>query len=55
VHGSEDDVVDVGQAHRLYELAGEPKKLIVVEGVGHRLRHDEGSMTAVIDWLKDIT
>jgi alpha-beta hydrolase superfamily lysophospholipase len=55
VHGTEDDVVDVGQARRLYERAGEPKKLIVVEGVGHRLRHDEGSMTAVIDWLKELT
>jgi fermentation-respiration switch protein FrsA (DUF1100 family) len=52
VHGSADDVVSVEDARRLYAKAGEPKKLAVVEGAGHRLRRDEGAMALVVDWLK---
>ena len=52
VHGSQDETVDVSQAHRLYARAGEPKQLAIVEGAGHRLRHSEEAMSIVIDWLK---
>ena len=52
VHGSQDETVDVSQAHRLYAQAGEPKQLAIVEGAGHRLRHSEEAMSIVIDWLK---
>jgi putative redox protein len=51
VHGSQDETVEVGHAHRLYAQAGEPKQLIIVEGAGHRLRHSEEAMAVVIDWL----
>jgi fermentation-respiration switch protein FrsA (DUF1100 family) len=52
VHGSNDDLVDVSQVYRLYDRAGEPKELVIVEGAGHRLRHDERAMAVVIDWLR---
>lgn len=52
VNGSEDDTVEVFRASRLYARAGEPKQLAIVEGAGHRLRHSEGAMTIVIDWLR---
>ena len=52
VHGSRDDVVDVSHAHQLYERAGEPKQINIVDGAGHRLRQDERAMAIVIDWLK---
>ncbi|MCJ7426305.1 MAG: alpha/beta fold hydrolase [Dehalococcoidales bacterium] len=52
VHGSRDDTVSVDDARRLYAQAGEPKKLVIIEGAGHRLRRDEQAMTRVLDWLK---
>jgi fermentation-respiration switch protein FrsA (DUF1100 family) len=52
VHGSQDEIVDVGEAHRLYDRAGEPKKLAVIDGAGHRLRQNEEAMAAVLEWLK---
>jgi fermentation-respiration switch protein FrsA (DUF1100 family) len=55
VHGDQDETVSVGDAQRLYAKAGEPKKLTIVEGAGHRLRHDEGAMAVVLDWLKSLT
>ena len=54
VHGTADDMVDVSHAHSIYEKAGEPKKLAIVEGVGHGIRHDEGAMKIVMDWLKSV-
>jgi len=52
VHGSKDELVDVGHAYKLYAGAGEPKQIIIVDGAGHRLRQNEGAMSIVIDWLK---
>jgi fermentation-respiration switch protein FrsA (DUF1100 family) len=52
VHGSRDDTVSVNDARRLYAKAGEPKKLVIIEGAGHRLRRDERAMAIVRDWLK---
>jgi len=54
VHGSGDETVSVSDAHRLYAQAGEPKKLAIVEGAGHRLRRDEKAMAIVLDWLKSL-
>jgi fermentation-respiration switch protein FrsA (DUF1100 family) len=55
VHGSRDETVAVSDAHRLYERAGEPKKLVIIDGAGHRLRRDERVVPIVIDWLKSYT
>jgi len=52
VHGSQDDMVDVGQARMLYEVAREPKRLAIIDGAGHRLRQDDRAMATVISWLK---
>ena len=55
VHGSKDELVDVSHARRLYEKAGEPKQLIIVNGAGHRLRSSNKTITIVINWLKSHT
>lgn len=34
-HGSNDEMIPVNHAHRLYELANEPKKLIIQKGADH--------------------
>jgi dipeptidyl aminopeptidase/acylaminoacyl peptidase len=52
VHGRRDDTVPVSHAERLYEAAGFPKKLVIIEGAGHRLRQDERVINPVLDWLK---
>ncbi len=52
VHGTQDDVVDPSQAWALYEKAGEPKEMLMVEGAGHRLRVDEGAMEGALNWLR---
>jgi fermentation-respiration switch protein FrsA (DUF1100 family) len=55
VHGNEDDVVDIGQAYRLAEAAGDNGRLIVVDGATHRLRHSERAMAIVFDWLRSLS
>lgn len=52
VHGLEDDVVDPSEARALYERAGEPKEILLVEGAGHRLRIEERAMQGALNWLK---
>jgi dipeptidyl aminopeptidase/acylaminoacyl peptidase len=54
VHGSQDETVEVSQAHKLYAQAGEPKQLAIVEGAGHRLRQSDEAMAIVLDWLKSL-
>jgi dipeptidyl aminopeptidase/acylaminoacyl peptidase len=38
-HGNEDRVVPVSQAMELYEIAFEPKKLIILEGGDHPMNN----------------
>lgn len=52
VHGSQDETVEISDAHRLYARAGEPKQIIIVDGAGHRLRQNSQAMAIVLDWLK---
>lgn len=52
VHGNQDELVDVSHAHQLYDTAGEPKQIIIVDGAGHSLRQNDTAMATVIDWLK---
>jgi putative redox protein len=54
VHGSQDETVDVGEAYRLYDRAGEPRKLVIIDGAGHRLRHNDRAMSIVIEWLRGV-
>jgi len=52
VHGNKDDMVDVSHARKLYDRAKEPKRLVIIEGAGHRLRQNDEAMAIIIDWLK---
>ena len=52
VHGNRDETVDVSQAHKLYDRAGEPKQIIIVDGAGHRLRQNDRAIAIIMDWLK---
>ena len=52
VHGDQDETVNVSHAYNLYDSAGEPTKLVIIEGAGHRLRQNEAAMDTVLDWLK---
>ena len=52
IHGAEDDVVNPQDAWALYESAGEPKDILIVEGAGHRLRVAEEAIDAALNWLK---
>jgi len=52
VHGSKDEVVAIADAQQLYDKAGEPKQISIIEGAGHRLRQDERAVAVVISWLK---
>ncbi|MFC2034660.1 alpha/beta hydrolase [Chloroflexota bacterium] len=52
VHGNRDETVPVNHAYELHARAGEPKRIVIVDGAGHRLRQDDRAMATVIDWLK---
>ncbi len=55
VHGSDDAIIDLAGVKRLYELAGEPKDLVVVEGADHNLsdpRAYEITVRTVVEWFK---
>jgi dipeptidyl aminopeptidase/acylaminoacyl peptidase len=54
IHGSRDETVPVSHAERLYEVAGFPKKLVIIEGAGHRLRRDERVIESILDWLRTL-
>lgn len=51
IHGSDDDVVPLNHALQLYETAGEPKKLVILEGAGHKLRRDGRAVNAILEWI----
>ena len=51
VHGDGDETVPISHARRLYREAGEPKKLVIIDGAGHRLRQNRRAMRHVLDWL----
>jgi len=54
VHGSQDEMVAMSHVHRLYDRAGEPKQLKIIEGAGHALRQDDRAITIVVGWLKSL-
>ncbi|MGH2693555.1 MAG: alpha/beta hydrolase family protein [Actinomycetota bacterium] len=51
VHGTADDVVPIGHAHRLAEAA-RTADLRLVEGAPHQLRRHPGVLELVADWLE---
>jgi len=51
IHGDADEVVPVSHARALFDAAGDPKQLAVIEGGVHRLRVDEHAMSIALEWL----
>ena len=45
VHGNRDELVDVSHAYKLYDRAGEPKQISIIDGAEHRLRQNDRAMT----------
>ncbi len=52
IHGSDDNIVPVENAQLLYEKAGLPKQLVVIDGAGHRLRREKKVIDTIFNWLK---
>jgi len=52
VHSRQDEVVPVSHAHKLYDRAGEPKQIVILDGAEHRLRQNDKATAIVTDWLK---
>jgi len=54
VHGTEDDVVPLGDSQGIFEQANEPKKLVVLQGADHVFSGDatQAASRAVLAWLK---
>jgi fermentation-respiration switch protein FrsA (DUF1100 family) len=53
MHGTDDDVIPVEHAKRLYALAREPKRLVIVEGASHNDLWDRGLWPAVLTFLEE--
>ena len=51
LHGTSDAVVPVEHGRRLFEAAGEPKRLAIVEGAGHADLWDRGLWPIVLNFL----
>ncbi len=57
IHGSQDSVVPVEHARMLYDRAGEPKKIIIIEGADHtfnRREWEDKVIELTIGWFKEI-
>jgi fermentation-respiration switch protein FrsA (DUF1100 family) len=55
VHGTEDEVVPVEHALRLYKAALEPKRLEIVEGADHSFSdpaHRKEALTLCVEWMR---
>lgn len=52
VHSRQDEVVPVSHARKLYDKAGEPKQIVILDGAEHRLRQNDKAIAIVTDWLK---
>ena len=54
VHGANDETVPPDHARELYEAAGEPKELAIIEGGEHRLRYSEAAVKTTLAWMKKV-
>jgi fermentation-respiration switch protein FrsA (DUF1100 family) len=53
LHGTEDRVIPVAHGRKLFDLAGEPKQLAIVEGATHSDLWDRGLWQAVLEFLRE--
>ena len=54
VHGTDDLGIPLAGVKRLYELAGEPKDLVIVDGADHNLsdpRAYEITVNTIVEWF----
>lgn len=51
LHGEKDDLIGIDHAWRLYEKAGDPREIAIIEGGGHKLRSSEQAMDTALKWL----
>ena len=54
IHGTDDVGIPMAGVKRLYELAGEPKDLVIVEGADHNLsdpRAYEITVNTIVEWF----
>ena len=54
IHGDGDEVVPPSDAWELYEKAGQPKQISMIQGAGHRIRTDQRAMSTALAWLKQV-
>ena len=54
IHGEQDELIPVSQAKELFEKAGQPKELVILPGLGHRLRREEKPMQVALEWFGKI-
>lgn len=53
IHAKGDETIPYQVSEKLYARAGEPKKLLLVDGGSHSsAQHDERVHSSVVDWLK---
>jgi uncharacterized protein len=55
VHGTDDIGIPLAGVKRLYELAGEPKDLVVIEGADHNLSDPRAykiTVDTIVNWFK---
>jgi alpha-beta hydrolase superfamily lysophospholipase len=56
IHGEDDEIVAVENAHRIYNLASYPKKQLILTGGDHRISmkcHQEHVMRQTVQWFLD--
>jgi putative redox protein len=51
VHGTDDDVVSMADARALADAAEDQIELRLINGAGHRLRHDPRAVAVLLGWL----
>jgi len=51
IHGDADEIIPVGDAHRLYHRALKPKDLAIIQGAQHKLRLEEAAIATIFAWI----
>jgi uncharacterized protein len=52
LHGSDDEIVPVEDARRIFDAVGDSAELRVLQGAGHRLNSDPRAVALILGWLE---
>ncbi|MBI4288665.1 MAG: alpha/beta fold hydrolase [Chloroflexi bacterium] len=55
IHGEQDELIPVGQASALFDKAKDPKELVLLPGLGHRLRREEKPMQVALERFRRLS